>query len=46
MMKDDLANSLAYNSLNVQKVVNFEVYGLCNRVFYSHVNPFILSYRA
>jgi hypothetical protein len=46
MMKDDLANSLAYNSLKVQKVVNFEVYGLCNRVFYSHVNPFILSYRA
>jgi hypothetical protein len=46
MTKDDLADSLAYNSLKVQKVVNFEVYGFCNRVFYSHVNPFILSCRA
>jgi hypothetical protein len=46
MTKDDLADSLAYNSLKVQKVVNFEVYGFCNEVFYSHVNPFILSCRA
>jgi hypothetical protein len=46
MTKDDLADSLAYNSLKAHKVVNFEVYGFCNRVFYSHVNPFILSCRA
>jgi hypothetical protein len=46
MTKDDLADNLAYNSLKVQKVVNFEVYGLCIRVFCSHVNPFILSCRA
>jgi hypothetical protein len=46
MMKDDLADSLAYNSLKVLKVVNFEVYGFCNGVFYSHVNPFVLSCRA
>jgi hypothetical protein len=46
MTKDDLADSLAYNSLKVQKVVNFEVYELCNGVFYCHVNPFILSCRA
>jgi hypothetical protein len=31
--KDDLADSLAYNSLKVQTVVNFEAYGLCNGVF-------------
>jgi hypothetical protein len=33
MTKDDLADSLAYNSLKAQKVVNFEAYGLCNGVF-------------
>jgi hypothetical protein len=46
MTKDDLADSLAYNSLKVQKVVNFEVYELCNEVLYYHVYPFILSCRA
>jgi hypothetical protein len=46
MTKDDLVDSLAYNSLKVQKVVNFEIYGFCNGVFYSYVNPFILSCRA
>jgi hypothetical protein len=45
MMKDDLADSLAYNSLKVQKLwilkfMNFEL------VFCSYVNPFILLYRA
>jgi hypothetical protein len=40
MMKDDLADSLAYNILKVQKIVNFE------SVFCSYVNPFILLYRA
>jgi hypothetical protein len=33
MTKDDLPDSLAYNSLKVQEVVNFEAYGLCNGVF-------------
>ena len=46
LSKDDLADSLAYNSLKVQKVVNFEVYEFCNEVLYYHVNPFILSCRA
>jgi hypothetical protein len=41
MTKDDLADSLAYNSLKVQKIVNFEVCGFYIRVFCSHVNPFI-----
>jgi hypothetical protein len=45
MTKDDLADSLAYNSLKVQKLriwkfMNFEL------VFHSYVNPFILSCRA
>jgi hypothetical protein len=40
MTKDDLADSLAYNILKVQKIVNFE------SVFCSYVNPFILLYRA
>jgi hypothetical protein len=30
MMKDDLVDSLAYNSLKVEKVVNFEIYGFHN----------------
>jgi hypothetical protein len=30
MTKEDLVDSLAYNSLKVQKVVNFEAYGFCN----------------
>jgi hypothetical protein len=45
MTKNDLADSLAYNSLKVQKLrilkfMNFEL------VFCSYVNPFILLYRA
>jgi hypothetical protein len=45
MTKNDLADSLAYNSLKVQKLrilkfMNFEL------VFYSYVNPFILLCRA
>jgi hypothetical protein len=28
------------------EIVNFEAYELWNEVFYSHVNPFILSCRA
>jgi hypothetical protein len=45
MMKDDLADSLAYNSLKVQKLwiwnfMNFEL------VFGSYIDPFILSCRA
>jgi hypothetical protein len=45
MTKDDLADSLAYNSLKVQKLwiwkfINFDL------VFCSYVNPFILSCRA
>jgi hypothetical protein len=41
MMKDDLADSLAYNSLKVQKLciwkfMNFELF------FCSYINPFIL----
>ena len=41
MMKDDLADSLAYNSLKVQKLriwkfMNFEL------VFCSYINPFVL----
>jgi hypothetical protein len=35
LTKDDLADSLTYNSLKVQKVVNFKIYGFCNGVFYS-----------
>jgi hypothetical protein len=46
MTKEDLADSLAYNSLKVQKVTNFVAYGFCNGIFYSYVNPFILSCRA
>jgi hypothetical protein len=44
MTKDDLADSLAYNSLKVQKLyiwkfMNFELF------FCSYINPFIFSYR-
>jgi hypothetical protein len=44
MMRDDLADSLAYNSLKVQKLciwkfMNFELF------FCSYINPFIFSYR-
>jgi hypothetical protein len=46
MTKDDLADSLAYNSLKVQKVIIFEIYVLCNGVFYIYVNSFIFSCRA
>jgi Tfp pilus assembly protein PilO len=35
MTKDDLADSLVYNSLKVQKVVNFEVYGFCSSLLFS-----------
>jgi hypothetical protein len=45
MTKDDLADSIAYNSLNVRKLwiwkfMNFEL------VFCSYIDPFILSCRA
>jgi chemotaxis protein histidine kinase CheA len=40
MSKDDLADSLAYNSMKVQKLVNFKVYGFENEVFHSHADPF------
>jgi hypothetical protein len=44
MTKDDLVDSLAYNSLKVQKLyiwkfMNFELF------FCSYINPFIFSYR-
>jgi hypothetical protein len=41
MMKDDLADSLAYNSLKVQEVVIFEIYVFYYGVFYIYVNLFI-----
>jgi hypothetical protein len=46
MTKDDLADSLAYNSLKVQEVIIFEIYVFCNGVFYIYVNLFIFSCRA
>jgi hypothetical protein len=46
MTKDDLADSLAYNSLKVQEVVIFEIYVFCNGVFYIYVYLFIFSCRA
>jgi hypothetical protein len=41
MSKDDLANSLAYNSMKVQKLWTLKFMDLENEVFHSHANPFI-----
>jgi hypothetical protein len=39
MMKDDLADSLAYNSLKVQKLWILKLMDSVMEFFYSYVNP-------